>query len=192
MPDSAHYKSLELAKRRGGVPFPNSAEDSPHLTIQGTYWTIPERGLSVRPKFVGDKVEVDFDAEDWPEAETLIRSVKTRDIATCPQCGQATQTVVDLDAEHGEFLAALYTLAAKVLRVQYALTNDDLTSLLAFGGERPYWIGQLLRWSHGLSGEPEMASLPDMLPEGIFGEDMGETSSITIPPESRHWWQVWK
>ena len=144
----AYWQEVQCKALRKGVRHP---DECPKLTIQGIEWAIPPRGTSVRPKFVGGKVELaGTDDLDWPEIAATIAAADARDEATCPTCGQPTEAA--LEASH-EFLVAGFALAARALRHQYDLTDDQLSDLLEFGSaDLPVWTVELLAWASGVRG----------------------------------------
>ena len=123
----------------------------PRLTLHGVGFCIPPRALRVEPSFDGDgsmyvrvRSTGDFDAP--ARALLKLAPLQTR---TCRRCGQSVGGQIRLD-DKGEFLAACFGLAARLLRRQYDLNNEQLADLLAFDSDKPpAWVAQLLAWAAG-------------------------------------------
>jgi len=151
--DRNHWKSLEVTSR---LPLSRAAhpDDCMTLTVRGVDWALPPRGLRVVPRFTAGRAELERQGgRAWPGANRLVdlarRIKRTR---RCPCCGGAIGAVAGApDAEGAEFVRGAVDLAARTLRAQYDLSDEDLSELLAFEPARlPEWFGQILRWALGL------------------------------------------
>jgi len=161
-------KKIEGDSRRNladpGVVHPDSCEK---LRLHGADFGVqplaPPKGVRFRPRFGEGSVELSIHiAEDPPtdgdgelvELAQLIRSdapITETDI--CPECDQPKggELEIDLDS-HQEFLCKLVDYAARLLRKQYLLSDEQLGELLAFDGESlPEWMGQVIRHALALS-----------------------------------------
>ena len=118
------------------------ADTGVSLILHGVRWYIPSRGVCVRPVFADGDVSVDFGADEWPLADAII---KQADVEV-----DATGAVVNAD---GETLRLLFGLAAELLRVQYELSDEQLTALLTLTETQPIWLRQLLCWCYGRTAD---------------------------------------
>ena len=138
--------------------------------------------------------------DDWPEADDLV--VPVMEYGKCPECGRARRAVLKLEVEGAsDFLPNCFGLAARLLRAQYDLTDEQMTELLAFErGQPPQWITQLLQWCNGLSTDlPEVDPLDIEEDEGDVPLDdlrammaMGEDQLAAKRRPRWKWWQVWR
>ena len=127
---------IEVDARR-----PTFADTGVRLLLHGVDWQIPSRGVRVRPVFGEDgAVTVYASVDDWPEATAIVeRAEATIDGAVAyVQMGE-------------ELLGNVFALAARLLRVHYDLTDEQLGPLLELAGDTPIWVRQLLCWCHGAS-----------------------------------------
>lgn len=153
MSDLEHYKAVEARARRkvgDGVLHPDGC---PKLTLHGADFAVPPRGGRVVATFTPRGVGVTaIEADDWPEADRFLRLARTRQQDVCQTCGGSCGGGLRADARSdGEFLAAAFELAGRLLDKQYELTDEQKAELLSFGTRAaPQWIPQLLRWCRGL------------------------------------------
>lgn len=176
--DLQYWKELEGTSRR-----PTSEAAHPDacakLKINGVAWAVPSRGARLVPTFADGKASFAVAGEEqYPEAVELVRLVgESRQEKTCPTCGQVTGATLEVDLDRNRaILDTAATLAAKLLRRQYNLTDEQLGEILAFSAEAaPEWLGLLVRWASGLPIEGAMpADLPadwPGYPEALAPED---------------------
>ena len=165
-----YYKRLEAETHRAagtGVVHPDRC---PKLHIRGVAWAIPPRGGQIIPSFGqgGKVVEVTTSSDEcWPEIGALVEAVEFPADVVCRTCGQPTATSVSATAG---LLRAFFSLAARALRSQYDLSNEQMTDLLAFdAAAAPAWFEPLLRWA---------VSLPEADPAPV--------------KRRKRWWLFWK
>lgn len=146
-----YYKRLEAETRRPSGPGVVHPDRCPKLPIRGVAWAVPPRGVQIIPSFGqdGKVVEVTTSCdESWPEIDALVEAVELPVDVVCPRCGQPTVTSVSATAG---LLRAFFGLAARALRSQYDLANEQMTDLLAFdAAAAPAWFEPLLRWAVSL------------------------------------------
>lgn len=146
-----HFKQLRARCARPVGDGVLHGDLCPRLTLHAVGFSIPPRALRVEPSFDPDgraRVRVrssgDFDAQ----ARALFK-LAPLETQTCPRCGQGVGGQIRLDNK-GEFLAACFGLAGRLLRRQYDLSDEQLADLLAFDTDQPpQWIAQLLAWAAG-------------------------------------------
>ena len=150
---------LEVAKRRGDAPHP---DECPTLRMHGVLFAIPPRraaGVSFRFDADGAHV-VGVESESWPEAQAVAEAASI-DRRSCPKCGRALAASLTVDPRRDvAFLELCATLAGRLLRRQYELTDDELAGLLAFDAQAsPDWVAQVVQWS--LIGRTERPAASD-------------------------------
>src|ERR1019366_2671183 len=107
----------------------DEATSAPISLADGQDWLLPKPWLEVRPIFRGG------------------RSVDTLPVMTCgPEFDGLKQAVQD--AEGDAVIAAGATLAAHMLLTNYALNDDQLSSLLAFR-DGSTWIRDVMGLASG-------------------------------------------
>jgi len=138
---------LEVTRRRADAPHP---DECPKLRLHGVLFGIPPRreaGVSFR--FDGDGAHVTGqEAEPMPEVRAIADAARIRRRA-CPRCGRVLTGRLTVDP-HGdvEFLELCATLAGRLLRRHYTLTDDELAVLLAFDAQHPPdWLAQVVQWA---------------------------------------------
>ena len=194
-----YYREIEANHRKTRSQGAVHPDLCPKLTLHGVDFAIPPRGVEVRPVFDGESVRTEMGGEqDWPQADTLLRSAPVVAGQKCPACGQTigAELVVEL-TDSAEFLHQCFALSGKLLRAQYSLSGGQLADLLAFGAtESPQWIAQLLRWCQSMpttavpSPRPdELLQMMQQLRQPLQPESQPETD---MPPAPRRWWQIWK
>ena len=151
-----YYKRLERDRRRplGQAAHP---DDCPKLRIRGVAWAVPPRGVRVAPRFCpgGLKLAV-TEAEDWPELTELREAVRAlQKPRRCRRCGQVIEGQLGLRLPtHRRVLELAFAAAARALRAQYDLSDEELADLLAIAGPVvPRWFEQIVRYSCGLDLE---------------------------------------
>jgi hypothetical protein len=120
-----------------GLRRPEFQEGYPVTLADGQLWHVPRPKFKFRPRFVDGKVEIGGGATYGPESSA------------------------DLDILYGivestgsEFLRVKFSLAVRLLRVNYTLTDDDLVELLVM---EPGDKASDARWeeiSNALMGTP--------------------------------------
>jgi len=149
-----HYKRLERDRRRplGRAPHPDRC---PKLRIRGVEWALPPRQVRIAPRFGPDGVEL-VASQQRPSAElaglrTALAALRSR--RRCPACGQTTGATVELDLRrHARVLEMAFAAAARALRCQYDLGDEELSDLLAIDGDAaPVWVAQVVRYACGLA-----------------------------------------
>lgn len=142
----SYWKDREVDARLPGWP-PIPDEVSPHLYINGAAWTIPPRG-GVTPVFVDGVVEIHGESAPWNSlVEVVIKGAPVKeDGPTCPTCGLALEASITISDSTIEWVKAILTLAAMLLRSRYALNDADLSELLCIKDGVPGWITELLYW----------------------------------------------
>ena len=144
--DTTHFREMEARARRKGVTHPDQC---PKLRLQGVDFAIPPRGVQIVPTFDDEgKATLTVEGvEQWPEIEGLLARL----------AGYVTdddELAIDCDKD-AELICELMTLARKVLLVQYELTNEQLSSLLAMSaGFLPTWVAGLIQWANGFAKVP--------------------------------------
>ena len=159
-----HFKEMEVRTRRkvgGDVRHP---EACPMMHIQGVAWGIPPKGSSLRPSFAGGEVSyTETGGIEWPEIDAFLKLADVEEADPCPTCGKPRKADM-LVGNNADFLVCAWQLAAKVLRVQYDLTDEDLADLFAMDEDEPdsmAWLSQLFHWSMGWPVNPDPASVED-------------------------------
>lgn len=160
--ERTRWKELEVARRRplGQAAHP---DDCLRLSAKGVDWALPRRGLRVVPKFGhGGRVALEVQGKrDWPDAARLVEAVRLlKEDRRCPQCGRATASAIDASIRDAgvSLLDATAKLAAKALRTQYDLSDEELSELLAFDLPHwPDWSVQIIRWAMGLNAQAPAA-----------------------------------
>ena len=146
-----YYKRLEAETHRPAGPGVVHPDRCPKLHIRGVAWTIPPRGIQISPSFGHDGTVVEVITshdERWPEIDALVEAVELPVDIVCLTCGQPTATSVSATAG---LLRAFFGLAARALRSQYDLDNEQMAELLAFDATAaPAWFEPLLRWAVSL------------------------------------------
>jgi hypothetical protein len=141
------YRQLEASARHpvgGAVLHPDAC---PKLVIQGVAWSVPPRGLSITPTFKDGAVTVQVCDDPWPEALALAKAMPLTAAEVCGTCGRPLQASLSIDLGDAAFLGMVFSLAARLLRSQYELSDAQLGELLAFRGDGPpLWVKDLLLW----------------------------------------------
>ncbi len=158
-----YYKRLERDRRRplGQAAHP---DDCPKLWIRGVAWAVPRHGARIVPRFGpgGTRLEV-TGARDWPELAELRDAVRAlQEPRRCRRCGQPIEARLELHLpSHRRVLELAFTVAAKALRTQYTLSDEELADLLAIADQSvPAWFEQVIRYCCGLGVEPRQAKVP--------------------------------
>jgi len=206
----SRYKVWEAEARRpcgGGALHPDLCEK---LTLRDVDFAVqplrPGKGVRFRPNFSGGEVALHVDVPGAvPETELLeladgIRAQgPIREGEVCPACGKPDHGVLEIDLDTQQaFLCKLVDYAARLLRKQYALTDEQLGELFAFDGERlPEWMGQVIRHAYGLNTQgapipPESSSGGwDDLPDGASPPPAERQAGPEVRAK-RPWWRLGK
>lgn len=180
--DLQYWRALEAGARR-----PTSEAAHPDacakLKINGVGWAIPSRGARLVPAFTDGNASFALAGEEeYPDAVELVKLVgESRREKICPACSQPTGATLEIDLDSNRaILDVAATLAARLLRRQYTLTDEQLGEVLAFSAEAaPEWLGPIMRWASGLSIEG--AIMPaDLLDDGLA--DLGDMPDPPEPP----------
>lgn len=156
-----HYKALERDARR---PLSRSShpDDCPKLVLHGVGFAIPPGDVRIRPRFGPHGVALEARGEaELPEAGELRQVIAAlRHERLCPRCRQPIAATVEIDlGRSARVLELAFTVAARALRCQYDLSEEQLADLLAISGElAPEWLGQIVRYCYGLATDKPPAA----------------------------------
>ena len=146
--DAEHWKVREIESALPVGPDRPHPDYCPKLRLGGVDWSIPPRG-GVQPVFDGGEVRlVGSDTAFDARIAAVLSGAQVETSETCPQCGQPVSSDLVVGDETRAWLADVFALAAELLRSRYALSDAELSELLAFRGGLPDWIRQLLYWCH--------------------------------------------
>jgi len=148
------WKEFEAVHRReisGDVAHPDNC---PKLTIFGVDFAIPSRKVqvtaSLTPKFDGGKATLTIheppEVPEWSEIKEVSLGAPVVPVNECPTCGHIQELQLEDMAGHVEYLGKCMELAARSLRCQYELSDDDLSLMFAPADINSTWLVDLLEW----------------------------------------------
>lgn len=141
--DESAANALECRARRPlgpGVPHPDACTK---LVLHGVPFAIPPCRARVIPRFdeVGRAGVIVAGVREDPSVALAADEARAL-IDACVDAGRHDRVRDSLST-----LAALMSLARRLLLVGYELDDDQVAALLAFDTEDPpVWIGQLVQW----------------------------------------------
>ena len=148
------WKEFEASHRReisGDVAHPDNC---PKLTIFGVEFAIPSRKVqptaSLIPKFTGGKVVLTAleapEVPEWPEIKEVSLGAPVVPVNECPTCGHIQELQLEDMADHVEYFGKCMELAARALRCQYELSDDELSMMFEPLENNDTWLVGLLEW----------------------------------------------